>query len=105
MEDENSWQPPWDCGEDADEQINLSSPFRDSNSHSFRFVPVNGHPDFTTAKKHLHFNDDNETFSSNTNIVERPANSEIMDKQEHIIKPVKVSANVETIKLEYRHKT
>ena len=57
MEEEVSWKPPWDCVENEDDQINLSSPFRNPDPHAFRFVPINGHPDFTTAKKQLHFND------------------------------------------------
>ena len=59
MNDEDSWNPPWDCDNDADEQIDLSSPFRDSDkkSRSFQFIPVKGHPDFKTAKKHLKFNE------------------------------------------------
>ena len=57
MGDEESWNPPWDCDVDEDEEVDLSSPFRDSAPESFRFAPIKGHPDFRTAKKHLNFDE------------------------------------------------
>ena len=90
MEEEVSWEPPWDCAENEDDQINLSSPFRNPDPHAFRFVPVNGHPEFTTAKKQLHFNDDSLSPGWNADCVEGSVNSEVMCKQKSAINQVKV---------------
>ena len=57
MEDENSWEPPWDCEYNSSKVQGLLSPFRD-NTSSFEYIQVRGHPSFATAKKRLHFEDE-----------------------------------------------
>merc|ERR1711981_875697 len=89
MEEEVSWEPPWDCAANEDDQINLSSPFRNSDPNAFRFVPVNGHPEFSTAKRQLHFNDDILSPDRNADGVEGSVNSEEMCKQKNTISQVK----------------
>ena len=58
MDEEESWDPPWDCDGAGDEGIGFNGSFRDSPSQSFNFVPVKGHPDFKTAKKQLKFKEE-----------------------------------------------
>ena len=60
MDEEDSWDPPWDCDGGGDVEIGLNGSFRDSPSQSFNFIPVKGHPDFKTAKKQLKFKEEEE---------------------------------------------
>ena len=96
MDDEDSWNPPWDCDEDTDEQIDFGSPFRDPASHAFRFVPVNGHPDFKTAKKQLHFNEEGDVIGvASPSEDDTSVNSKIQEKQKRKIKSVKYWSNID----------
>ena len=60
MDEEDSWDPPWDCGGGGDDGIGLNGSFRDSPSQSFKFVQVKGHPEFKTAKKESKFKEEEE---------------------------------------------
>ena len=58
MDEEKSWEPPWDCGEMNKKSV-LPSPFKDKEpSINFQYVPIHGHPQFSNAKKHLSFDND-----------------------------------------------
>ena len=60
MDEEDSWDPPWDCDGGGDVGIGLNGSFRVSPSQSFNFIPVKGHPGFKTAKKQLKFKEEEE---------------------------------------------
>ena len=62
MDDEDRWNPPWDCDSDADDdyatesmKVNLSSPFKSTASDAFQNPFSKGQKD--SAKKELHFDD------------------------------------------------
>ena len=60
MDEEDSWDPPWDCDGGGDVGIGFNGSLRDSPSMSFNFVPVKGHLEFQTAKKQLKFKEEEE---------------------------------------------
>ena len=93
MGDEESWIPPWDCDPDSDEEMGLSSPFRDSAPNPFRFVPIKGHPDFNTAKKHLHFDEAESAIEATQGETKDATSSNTKNQMEppHKIKKVRYS--------------
>ena len=65
MDDEERWNPPWDCDSDADDdyeaesmKVNLSSPFKNNTSSDpFRIPSSKEQNGIGSAKKELHFDE------------------------------------------------